>query len=87
MNILLFRCCGERAGEHEMWASFPTFSSPQKRTLRTLPNDIRPHIESVVRREILKVLYLGLTMFVLVVFVLDTCCGAFLTALPTPKRA
>ena len=79
---------GKEADEHEMWASFPTFfKSTETHVTYVIPNDIRPHIESVVRREILKVLYLGLTMFVLVVFVLDTCCGGvFNESSPNTER-
>jgi hypothetical protein len=79
---------GKEADEHEMWASFPTFfKSTETYVTYVIPNDIRPHIESVVRREILKALYLGLTMFVLVVFVLDTFCGGvFNESSPNTER-
>ena len=79
---------GKEADEHEMWASFPTFfKSTETHVTYVIPNDIRPHIESIVRREILKVLYLGLTMFVLVVFVLDTFCGGvFNESSPNTER-
>lgn len=79
---------GKEADEHEMWASFPTFfKSTETHVTYVIPNDIRPHIESVVRREILKALYLGLTMFVLVVFVLDTFCGGvFNESSPNTER-
>ena len=68
---------GKEADEHEMWASFPTvFQSTETHvTYIAPPNDIRPHIAHIIQREILKTLYLGLTLFVLVVFVLDTCFG------------
>jgi hypothetical protein len=68
---------GKEADEHEMWASFPTvFKSIETHvTYIAPPNDIRPHIAHIIQREILKTLYLGLTLFVLVVFVLDTCFG------------
>ena len=67
---------GKDADEIEMWASFPTmFWSKETRVTYVVPNDVRSHIDSIVQRVILKTLYLGLTMFVLVVFVLDTCCG------------
>ena len=59
-----------------MWASFPTmFWSKETRVTYVVQNDVRSHIDSTVQRVILKTLYLGLTMIVLVVFVLDTCCG------------
>ena len=67
---------GKDADEIEMWASFPTmFWSKETRVTYVVQNDVRSHIDSIVQRVILKTLYLGLTMFVLVVFVLDTCCG------------
>jgi hypothetical protein len=68
---------GKEADEHEMWASFPTvFQSTETHVTYIAPqNDIRPHIAHIIQREILKTLYLGLTLFVLVVFVLDTCFG------------
>ena len=51
------------------------FWSKETRVTYVVPNDVHSHIDSIVQRVILKTLYLGLTMFVLVVFVLDTCCG------------
>ena len=68
---------GKEADEHEMRASFPTvFQSTETHVTYIAPqNDIRPHIAHIIQREILKTLYLGLTLFVLVVFVLDTCFG------------
>ena len=60
-----------------MWASSPAmfWSSKETQVTYVVQNDVRSHIDSIVQRVILKTLYLGLTMFVLVVFVLDTCCG------------
>jgi len=67
---------GKDADEIEMWSSFPTmFWSKETQVTYVVQNDVRSHIDSIVQRLILKTLYLGLTMFVLVVFVLDTCCG------------
>ena len=68
---------GKDADEIEMWASSPAmfWSSKETQVTYVVQNDVRSHIDSIVQRLILKTLYLGLTMFVLVVFVLDTCCG------------
>ena len=68
---------GKDADEIEMWASSPAmfWSSKETQVTYVVQNDVRSHIDSIVQRVILKTLYLGLTMFVLVVFVLDTCCG------------
>jgi hypothetical protein len=50
------------------------WSSKETQVTYVVQNDVCSHI-AIVQRVILKTLYLGLTMFVLVVFVLDTCCG------------
>ena len=68
---------GKDADEIEMWASSPAmfWSSKETQVTYVVQNDVRSHIDCILQRVILKTLYLGLTMFVLVVFVLDTCCG------------
>ena len=73
---------GRIADEYEMWASRPTFSYsetiilPSPALMNSFDNT-KSEIELIVHKEITKMLYLALTLFVFCLLLVDTFCGGF----------
>jgi len=71
---------GRIADEYEMWASRPTFSYsetiilPSPALMNSFDNT-KSEIELIVHKEITKMLYLALTLFVFCMLLVDTFCG------------